>query len=147
MFIGGLIEHWGRGLSMMNNKCKNVGLPKPKINDNGYMVKVIFARPSAKDKRTVGEQLENSKGTAEEQLNRISSALRKLILAIGENWLTAQELRDKMGYKSRGSFWTNYLSPAIEKGLIALENEESTKSPTQRYGLTEFGRSIFTAIQ
>lgn len=45
MFIGGLIEHWGRGLSMMNNKCKNVGLPKPQINDNGYMVKVIFSRP------------------------------------------------------------------------------------------------------
>jgi len=101
----------------------------------------------AKDKRTVGEQLENSKRTVEEQLNSIPSALRKLILAIGENWLTAQELRDKMGYKSKGSFWTNYLSPAIEKGLISLENEESTKSPTQRYGLTEFGRSIFTAIQ
>lgn len=147
MFIGGLIEHWGRGLSMINNKCKNAGLPKPKINDNGYMVKVIFARPLAKDKRTVGEQLENSKRTAEEQLGSISSSLRKLILAIGENWLTAQELRDKMGYKSKGSFWTNYLSPAIEKGLVALENKESSKSPTQRYGLTDFGRSIFIAIQ
>ena len=33
MFIGGLIEHWGRGLSMMNNKCKNAGLPKPQINE------------------------------------------------------------------------------------------------------------------
>ena len=124
MFIGGLIEYWGRGLSMMNNKCRNIGLPKPQIKDNGYMVKVIFARPSAKDKRTVGEQLENSRRTVEEQLDSIPSSFRKLILAIGENWLTAQELRDKMGYKSRSSFWTNYLSPAIENGLIALENEE-----------------------
>lgn len=132
---------------MMNSMCKNAGLPKPQINDNGFMVKVIFARPSAKDKRTVREQLENSKRTVEEQLNSISLALRKLILAIGENWLTAQELRDKMGYKSKGSFWTNYLSPAIEKGLIALENEGSPKSPAQRYGLTKLGRSIFVAIQ
>lgn len=43
-----------------DNKCKNAGLPKPQINDNGYMVKVIFVRPLAKDKRTVEEQLENS---------------------------------------------------------------------------------------
>ena len=47
MFIGGLIEHWGRGLSMMNNECERVGLPVPRITDNGFMVKVIFKRPSA----------------------------------------------------------------------------------------------------
>jgi len=147
MFIGGLIEHWGRGLSMMSNECENAGLPKPQIIDNGFMVRVVFARPVNKGIRTAEEQLENSNRTVEEQLNRISSPLKRLIIAIGKNWLTGQELRDKMGYKSKGSFWTNYLSPAIEKGLIALENEESPKSPIQRYGLTELGRNIFSAIQ
>lgn len=60
MFIGGLIEHWGRGLSMMNNKCKNAGLPKPQINDNGNMVKVIFARPKDGERTPVGHQLNTS---------------------------------------------------------------------------------------
>lgn len=57
MFIGGLIEHWGRGLSMMNNKCKNADLPKPKINDNGYMVKVIFARPQNGENEEINEEI------------------------------------------------------------------------------------------
>ena len=101
MFIGGLIEHWGRGLSMMNNKCKMPDCLSLKINDNGYMVKVIFARPLAKDKRTVGEQLENSKTPvghqlntsrtpAKEQLGEVSIALVKLIEAIGDNWCSAK---------------------------------------------------------
>lgn len=108
------------------------------------MVKVIFARPA---KRTVEEQPENSKRTAGEQLSHVPSSLKRLIITIGHDWLTAQELRDKMGFKSKGSFWTNYLAPAIEKGLVAWENEYSPKSPTQRYGLTELGRNILSAIQ
>jgi len=147
MFIGGLIEHWGRGLSMMNKECENAGLPKPQIIDNGFMVKVVFARPKNGMRTPLEEQLKNSRRTVEEQLQSISPSLKRLINAIGEDWITGQELRDKMGYKSKSTFWTNYLSPAIEKGLIGLENEESPKSPTQRYGLTELGRSIFAAIR
>ncbi len=147
MFIGGLIEHWGRGLSMMSKECKKVGLPKPEIKDNGFMVKVVFARPIDKDRRTVEEQSENSEETVEEQLQSISVPLRKLISTLGEKWLTAQELRDIMGYKSKGSFWTNYLSPAIEKGLVGLENEDSKRTPNQRYGLTEKGKQILNTTK
>lgn len=147
MFIGGLIEHWGRGLAMMNKECVKVGLPLPQFFDNGYMVKVTFIRPGHTGIRTVREQLENSDRTVEEHLKSISSPLRRLLITIGENLMSGQELRAKMGYRSKGSFWTNYLSPAIEKGLVLLENEESPKSPNQRYGLTEFGRRIFKAIE
>jgi len=56
MFIRGLIEHWGRGLSMMSNKCKNVVLPKPQIKDNGYMVKLVFARPKVGERTPVEHQ-------------------------------------------------------------------------------------------
>ena len=71
MFIGGLIEHWGRGLSMMNNECERVGLPVPRITDNGFMVKVIFKRPSPDDykkdtaegkKDTVGSKKDTVEG-------------------------------------------------------------------------------------
>jgi len=147
MFLGGLIEHWGRGLSMMKSECEKAGLTKPQIIDNGFMVKVVFTRPNKSGKTTAEEQQNNSRTTVEEQLKKITPSLRRLIIAIGEDWLTGKELRDKMGYKSKSTFWTNYLSPAIERGLIALENEENSKSPTQRYGLTELGRNIFSAIQ
>ena len=61
MFISGLIEHWGRGLSMMNNECTRVGLPEPKISDNGSFVKVIFTRPTSK----VGHKLNTGRTQAE----------------------------------------------------------------------------------
>ena len=93
------MEHWGRGLSMMNNECERVGLPAPRMTDNGFMVKVIFKRPSADgykkdtvslekdtvegkndtvtsekdtvptEKDTVGGQKDTVKDTVEHQLN------------------------------------------------------------------------------
>lgn len=143
MFIGGLIEHWGRGLSMMNDKCKNAGLPKPQINDNGYMVKVIFARPKDGERTPVGHQSNTSRTPVEEQLGEVSPALVKLIEAIGNNWYSAKELREKMGFKSKSSFIKNYLNPGQSAGIIQLEDAENPQSPNQRYGLTEKGKQIF----
>lgn len=118
-----------------------------------YMVKVIFARPLTKDKRTVGEQLENSRTPvghqlntsrtpAKEQLGEVSTALVKLIEAIGDNWFSAKELREKMGFKSKSSFIRNYLNPAQNAGIIQLEDAENPQSPNQRYGLTEKCKQI-----
>lgn len=143
MFIGGLIEHWGRGLAMMNNKCKNAGLPKPCIYDNGYMVKVIFARPKYTERTPAEHQQNTSRTPAEEQLGEISAALLKLVKNIGDNWYSAKELREKMGFKSKSSFIKNYLSPAQSAGIIRLEDSENPQSPKQRYGLTERGKQIF----
>lgn len=143
MFIGGLIEHWGRGLSMMNSKCKNVGLPKPRICDNGYMVKVIFARHKNGERTPAGNQLNTSRAPAEVQIGKVPPALVKLIEAIGYNWYSAKELREKMGFKSKSSFIKNYLNPAQSAGIIQLEDSENPQSPNQRYGLTEKGKQIF----
>jgi len=143
MFIGGLIEHWGRGLSMMNNECENAGLPKPQIVDNGFMVKVVFARPNNGMRIPVGHRLNTSKTPVEEQLDEIPTALLKLIGAIGDNWCSAKELREKMGFKSKSSFIKNYLGPAQRDGIIQLEDSENPQSPNQRYGLTEKGKQFF----
>lgn len=143
MFIGGLIEHWGRGLAMMNKACAKAGLPMPKIVDNGFMVKVVFTRPNQEGKTPVEHQLNTSKTQVVEQVDEISAALTKLIVAIGNNWYSAKELREKMGYKSKSSFIKNYLSPAQTAGIIQLEDSNNPQSPNQRYGLTEKGKRIF----
>ena len=142
MFLGGLIEHWGRGLSMMNKECEKVGLPKPQIIDNGYMVKVVFARPKGID-RTPGEHQSNTSQTpAEFSSEKVSIAILKLIQVIGNNWYSAKELRDIMGFKSKSSFIKNYLTPAQRANLIQLEDAENPQSPNQRYGLTEIGKQL-----
>ncbi len=142
MFIGGLIEHWGRGLTMMSDECEKAGLPKPQIIDNGFMVKVVLTRSKNEDRTPVEHQLNTSFTPVEHQLNEISVALVKLIKAIGENWHSAKELREIMGFKSKSAFIKNYLTPAQNARVIQLEDSENPHSPNQRYGLTEKGKQI-----
>ena len=144
MFIGGLIEHWGRGLSMMSKECEDAGLPKPQIIDNGYMVKVIFFRPDNVNRVPVEHLSNTSRTPVEHQYDEIPAALVNLIRAIGENWYSAKELREIMGFKSKSSFIKNYLYPAQNVGIIQFEDTENPKSPNQRYGLTEKGKQILS---
>ena len=46
MYYSGVIEHWGRGLSMIFEECKRAGLPQPTVTDERGVVKVIFMRPN-----------------------------------------------------------------------------------------------------
>lgn len=54
MYIGGLIEHRGRGLSMMARECERVGLPAPTFNQDCIIVKTTFVRPYDTSKDTAG---------------------------------------------------------------------------------------------
>lgn len=143
MYLGGLIEHWGRGLSMMARECERVGLPTPTFYQNGTIVKIIFARPKDTDKDTVGVSKSKS-GVSKSRIKMpIATGLLKLIKSIGEDWYSSYELCDILGYKSRNSFVRQYLNPAIQNGLIVLENPDKPNAPNQRYGLTLKGKALY----
>lgn len=150
MYLGGLVEHWGRGLSMMAKECDRVGLSAPTFYQNGTIVKIIFARPKDIDKdtvevidstskRTVELQQEHSGSTVEVQLNKII----RLVNTIGEDWLTSYELREIMSFKSKTTFRQNYLNPAVKLGYVRLKYPESPNVPNQRYGLTLKGKALY----
>ena len=150
MYLGGLVEHWGRGLSMMAKECDRVGLSAPKFYQNGTIVKIIFARPKDIDKdtvevidstskRTVELQQEHSGSTVEVQLNKII----RLVNTIGEDWLASYELREIMSFKSKTTFRQNYLNPAVKLGYVRLKYPESPNVPNQRYGLTLKGKALY----
>ena len=143
MYLAGLIEHWGRGLSMMARECERVGLPTPTFYQNGTIVKIIFARPKDTDKDTVGVSKSKS-GVSKSRIKMpITTGLLKLIKSIGEDWYSSYELCDILGYKSRNSFVRQYLNPAIQNGLIVLENPDKPNAPNQRYGLTLKGKALY----
>lgn len=147
MYLGGLIEHWGRGLSMMAKECERVGLPVPDFYGDGYIVKIIFARP--KDIVGVSNSTSNStSGSTEEAQLRysrssVSISIIRLVRTIGGDWLTSYDLREIMSFKSKTSFRQNYLNPAIELGFVALENPDKPNAPNQRYGLTLKGKALY----
>lgn len=144
MYVGGLIEHWGRGLSMMARECERVGLPAPTFNQDGVIVKTTFARPYDTSKDTAGvskSKLGVSKQT--DDVLPIKASLLKLIKAIGEDWYSSYDLCDILGYKSRNSFVRQHLNPAIDGGIIALEKPDKPNAPNQRYGLTLKGKALY----
>ncbi len=159
MYLAGLIEHWGRGLSMMARQCEGTGLPAPEFYCDGTVVKITFMRP----KDTVGVSNSTSNSTSNSASNSTSNSasrgsdaasltregrtikmsLLKLIGIIGEDWLSLYDMLEIMRFKSRFSFTKTYLKPAISAGLVALENPDSPNAPNQRYGLTLKGKALY----
>ena len=155
MYLAGLIEHWGRGLSMMARQCEGAGLPAPEFYCDGTVVKITFMRPKDTgkdtDKDTVGVSKDtvghstDTVGHSSILLNNmpISKSIRILIQSIGEDWFTANMLCEIIGLSSKSSFIRNYIRPAMNCGLVALENPDSPNAPNQRYGLTLKGKALY----
>lgn len=65
--------------------------------------------------------------------NHISSQVGALLAVIESYPMTALELMEKLGLKSRVSFRKNYLQPALEAGLIGMTEPDKPTSRNQRY--------------
>ena len=66
-------------------------------------------------------------------LENLSAGVGSLMSVIETYPLSARELMQKLGLKSRASFRIHYLTPALEAGLIAMTDPQNPTSPTQRY--------------
>ena len=96
---------------MMNNKCKNVGLPKPKINDNGYMVKVIFARPQ--------------NGEINGENDRINDRIKPVLDLLAENpYITLPEVALQLKYSD--SKVNRIIAELRKLGLLTREGSNKT---------------------
>lgn len=150
-----ILESWGRGISTMVDECKRVGLLAPEFKTDGNFVTVVF-----KYKRSsveVTPQLAHSNPTSTQQVpNKLSITtpqlphsyptvtpqLRKIMLAIGKNVLSAKEMMQVVNLKDKTNFLEKYLYPAIEQGLVGQLYPDNPKHPKQKYMLTEKGRAI-----
>lgn len=65
--------------------------------------------------------------------DQVSDQVRSLLAVMGDQWWSRQQLMDKLGLSHRPTFRKNYLNPALEAGLIKMQNPESPRSPKQKY--------------
>ena len=56
--------------------------------------------------------------------------------------MSAKEMRQFCGLKDATYFKTNIIDALIEGGLVAMTQPDSPNSPTQKYYLTESGKSL-----
>ena len=59
--------------------------------------------------------------------------LERLLLALGDEILSASDLMERLGLSHRPTFRKNYLNPALEQGLIERTIPEKPTSKNQKY--------------
>jgi Fic family protein len=70
---------------------------------------------------------------AREHINHIGERVRSLLAVMREYPMSANEIMELLGLKSKPTFRANYLHPAIEAGLIGLTVPDKPTSGNQRY--------------
>lgn len=70
---------------------------------------------------------------AHAQAVRPSREVEKLLAVLGTYPMSATELMESLGLKSRANFQRHYLRPALDAGLIAMTEPEKPTSRSQRY--------------
>ena len=78
--------------------------------------------------------LEDVERQLKDQDVQVSPSASRLAEVMGADvWYTSKELMGLVGLRSRATFQTNYLRPALEKGLVEMEYPDSPRSSKQRY--------------
>lgn len=75
---------------------------------------------------------------------RLSRAVKKLLLALNGE-MTRAAVMKSVGIKNRPTFQEFYITPALKLGLVEMTQPNSPRSPTQKYRLTEKGKSLQAA--
>lgn len=84
--------------------------------------------------KMIDETLEDLMDSTSVQANHVSSYVNKLLDVMESGAaMTTSELMEKLNMKSRISFRDNYLSPALENGLIKMTNPDKPTSKNQMY--------------
>lgn len=132
-----VLESWGRGISLMINECRRVGIPDPEFHTDGSVVWVVFhyTRSTVGQHPTVTPQLPHSTPTVPPQVE-------KVLAVIGGSLFSAKEIMERIGLKDKKNLLETYLYPAVELNLVEPLYPENPKHPRQKYRLTDKGKEL-----
>ena len=141
------LENWGSGAKRIIDACQAQGVEPPTWSSDSGFVTITFTRPDFASGTTKNDK-EEKNATKEDKLRSSTAQLptklrsscaqvQKMILAMGEDYMTMNEIMSNMGFKHRTSFRENYFLPTLEDGAIEPMYPEQPNHPKQRYRLTE----------
>ena len=122
-----ILESWGRGIKLMVDECRRVGIPDPEFHCDGGFVWVVFHY-----KRYVAGQVPD----------KYPTSIVRLIEMLRERTCSLKEMMEMMELKNRENFLDNYLNPSMETGLVEPLYPDQPKHPKQKYRLTEKGKNM-----
>lgn len=133
-----LLESWGRGIRLMIDECRNVGIPDPEFHTDGSSVWVLFRYKG----ETAGQAPDKYPTSTRQVPDKYPASIVRLIELIGENTCSLKEMMGMMELKDRENFLGNYLNPSMEAGLVEALYPDQPKHPKQKYRLTEQGKAL-----
>ena len=77
----------------------------------------------------------------------VAGNVKRLILSIGSETLTREEIMKRLGLKGSGNFRAAYLYPALEQEYVSKLYPESDKRRDQAYHLTEKGLKLLAKLK
>ncbi len=137
LYKSAVLESWGRGIALMINECKRVGIPAPEFHTDGSAVWVVFHynRVTAGQDPTSTRQVPDKYPTSSQQVS-------ELISIIGDESLSVKEIMTRLQLKNRENFMNLYLKPAIDSGIVSPLFPNNSNHPKQKYYLTELGKGL-----
>ncbi len=127
LYKSAVLESWGRGIALMINECRRVGIPDPEFHTDGNAVWVVFHYT----RTTVGQAT-----------GQVTGQVATLVTCLGTDMLSAKELMERLSLKGRDNFLNSYLNPALDEGYIEQTHPENPKHPKQKYRLSDKGREL-----
>ena len=102
-----------------------------KMADSAVFVELMMEiiRDTLKDTTVVGHSTDQDSDQVTDQ----DEPVQKLLSALGEEVLSASELMQRLGLSHRPTFRKNYLSPALEKGIVERTIPDKPNSKNQKY--------------
>ena len=88
----------------------------------------------------------NSLAETDQAADQVTDQVKSLLHVLAAGELTLAEAMKKLSLSHRPSFRARFVSPALKLGLIERTQPDSPRSPTQRYLLTEKGRSMLREL-
>ena len=138
-FRAGEIEAWGRGVERIFSACQEAGVPAPTLrcDSGGMWLEFTFAQAYLAA-LGVGQRL--AEQATPEVTEQVTEQVERLMLALGDQTLSLQELMQVLGLSHRPNFLALHLRPAMEAGLLQMTIPDKPNSRLQKYKLTALGR-------
>ena len=135
-YLAGFIESWGRGFDKVRKGFVAKGLPMPTLESKFGGLLVTIQRPVESTSSSTSNSTSNSTS------DLVITEQEKRLLGILDRDMSIRAMMDALEFSSRPMFIANYLNPATSAGLVEMTQPDSPKSPTQKYRLTEIGKSL-----
>ena len=143
VYLAGYIEQVGTGTNEIIDRCVALGLRQPEFRQDEDFTMVMWRKGQDED-TSKGQSATDESLSSHQVIIKLSSSIPS-IGALLQNMvkpMSAKEMRQFCGLKDSTYFKSTVINPLIAVGVIAMTQPDSPRSPTQKYYLTESGKSL-----